>query len=276
MPLFKKVAIVGTGLIGGSLGLAIREKHLASEVVGISRTQKNIDCAVASGAVHSGSRELDIIKGADLVILALPVQSISVCAKKVSEFIGPECIVTDVGSTKQHIVSHASRLFKNFIGGHPLAGSEKRSVQFASPELFKKSFCILTPTKTTPTRSLKKLTSLWNAVGARVVYLPPSEHDKILAMVSHMPHMISFSLINSIPERYLKFATPSLKEMTRIAGSDPGLWNDIFETNTKSILAALSAFEKNLRDLRNAVSSRQKITVKRLLKKAQEKRGRIQ
>jgi len=275
MRLFNKVAVVGTGLVGGSLAISIQKKGLAGEVVGVSRHAKNIALAVKIGAIDRGSRELGIIKDADLVVLATPVDSIIKLSRKVSRLIRPDCIVMDVGSTKEKIVSCLEGEFANFVGSHPLAGSEKRSIAYAHAGMFKGSLCILTPTGKTRKPALNKIKKLWESVGARVVLLSPGTHDSILAFVSHLPHVVAFSLINSVPGACLSFASGGLKDTTRIAASDAELWGEIFLSNRKNLLRAIGVFQKRLSDIRSALNKEDARSLQRALREAKIKREKL-
>lgn len=275
MRLFNKVAIVGTGLIGGSLGLAIRRKGLAKEVVGISRHKKNVALAVKIGAIDRGSRSLSIIKGADLVILAMPVGAIIRLAPKISGVIGPGSIITDVGSTKVQIVSRLTAFFPGFVGSHPLAGSEKRGVANAKPGLFKDSICLVTPAAKTRKDALRKIKTLWESVGAKVVYLDPKTHDAALSLISHLPHVAAFSLMNSMPDAFLKFAPPSLRDATRIAASEGELWGDILYSNRNNILKAIGIFQKELSRIRSAIKNKDAKSLRAILNSAKSKREKI-
>lgn len=272
MKLFNKVAIVGVGLIGGSIGLAIKKRRLANEVIGVSRHKKTLLLAKKSGAIDRGSQDLNIIKDADLVILATPVSTIVNLAPSISKIINLNCIVTDTGSTKQEIVNKLEKTFPHYIGSHPLAGSEKRSIISASSFMFKDSLCILTPTKNTDAKALPKIKKLWSQLGARVSLLSPSTHDKILSLISHLPHVIAFSLIESIPKRYLKFASSGLKDTTRIALSDDKLWEDVFLSNQKNMLEAIEFFQKNLSQLKTAIQRKDRKLLSTILKEAKAKR----
>lgn len=272
MKLFNKVAIVGVGLIGGSIGLAIKKRRLANEVVGVSRHKKTLLLAKKNGAIDRGSQDPNIIKNADLVILATPVSTILNLAPLLSKIVNSDCIVTDVGSTKQKIVNKLEKIFPNYIGSHPLAGSEKRSIISARSDIFKDSLCILTPTKNTAPKALAKIKKLWSQLGARMSLLSPSTHDKILSLISHLPHVIAFSLIESIPKRYLKFASSGLKDTTRIALSDDKLWEDIFLSNQKNLLEAIEFFQKNLSKLKSVIQIGNRKLLSIILKKAKAKR----
>lgn len=275
MKLFNKVAIIGTGLIGGSIALEIKSKQLAKQVIGISRHKKNILLAKKRGLIDNGSLQLDIIKGADLVIFATPVRTIINLAPKISKFLSKNCIVTDVGSTKTEIVSGLTKIFPNFIGSHPLAGSEKRSVFNAQLNMFKGTQCILTPTRKTNTKALNKIKTLWHKLGARVIMLSPQTHDKILSFTSHLPHAAAFSLMGVVPKEYIKFASSGLADTTRIASSEPELWVDIFLTNAKNTIRNIGLMQDKLSAIKSAIKNNNKQLLNKILKEAKEKRDRL-
>ncbi|OGX15894.1 MAG: hypothetical protein A2166_02005 [Omnitrophica WOR_2 bacterium RBG_13_41_10] len=275
MKLFKKVAIVGVGLIGGSIALAIKKKRLAYEVVGITRHKRTLSLAKKSGTIDRGSQALKIIKGADLLILATPVNTILNLAPAISKIIDSRCIVMDVGSTKEAIVAKLDKIFPQFVGAHPLAGSERRGVINASSSILEDSLCILTPTAKTSATALKMIQVFWKQLGSRVSLLTPKAHDKILSLVSHLPHLAAFSLIETIPAQYLKFSASGLKGTSRVALSDAQLWADIFLTNRKNMLNAIRGFEKNISRLKSAIKNKNKKQLISILEKARNKRERI-
>ncbi|MBL7210247.1 MAG: prephenate dehydrogenase/arogenate dehydrogenase family protein [Candidatus Omnitrophica bacterium] len=275
MRLFNKIAIIGTGLIGGSLALAIKKKGLAGEVVGVSRKKATLLSARKAGAIDRGSRNLSIIKGADLVVLAIPVDTIIDLAPRIRRFIDRNCLVTDVGSTKERIVSSLNKIFPNYVGAHPLAGSEKRGILNASPGIFKGSLCILTPTAKTASAALTKINLLWKRVGAKVVFLTPAMHDRILAFTSHLPHIIAFSLISAIPDKYLPLSSTGLRDTTRIAASDDEIWEKIIFSNREQIINSISAFESSLSRIKRAVQKKDRKAVTRFLTQAKSKRDTL-
>lgn len=275
MKLFKKVAIVGTGLIGGSLALDIKKKKLADCVVGVSRCQDSLNKAKKMHAIDQGSLDLGILRGSDLVVLATPVSSILNLAPKISKIIDKKCIVIDVGSTKEEISNRLSRLFPGYVGTHPLAGSEKRSVTNAKPGLFKGSLCILTPTVKTNKKALDKVIQLWLNIGAKTVDLLPCEHDLALSFVSHLPHIAAFSLINSIPKEFMGFASGGLKDTTRIASSDSGIWADIFLSNSTNVMKAVSLLSRNISELKDSISRKNRKKLIKILEAARAKRAKL-
>ena len=268
---FKKVAIIGVGLIGGSLALALKKKALAEEIVGVSKHQASLRVARRLRIIDQGSLDLDIAREADLVILATPVEVILELSVRLSRVISKDCIVIDVGSTKARIVRKLEKLFPNFVGTHPLAGSEKRGSLYAEPDIFKGCLCILTPTRRTPVSAVKKIKLLWKNLGARIVSLGPDDHDKIIASISHLPHVIAFSLIDSVPKKFLNFAASGLKDTTRIAASDSRLWAEIFLSN-RSILGSIREFERSLGRFKKAIKAHDKKALSQAIEAARRKK----
>lgn len=272
MKIFNRVAIIGTGLIGGSIALAIKKKRLANEVIGISRHRKTLRLAKQNRAIDKGSQDFKIVRDADLIIFATPISTILKLAPKVAKIVKPDSIVTDVGSTKGEIVSKLEKLFSGYVGSHPLAGSEKRGIIHARADIFKNTLCILTPTKNMEPKALAKIKKLWQQLGAKVIILPPNIHDKALSFVSHLPHVVAFSLIDIIPKAYLEFGSSGLKDTTRIAASDSELWSDIFFSNQKNILASIELFEGALSKIKSAIQKKDRKLLDRILRQAKIKR----
>lgn len=275
MRLFNKVAIIGVGLIGGSIALAIKKKKLAQEIIGVSRHKETLSLAKKIRAIDRGAQDLSIIKDADLVILATPTDTIINLAGKISQIVEKECIVSDVGSTKEEVVAKLERIFPKYIGSHPLAGSQKRGLINAYAAIFRNSLCVLTPTKNTDKKTQGKIRRLWIELGAEVIYLTPSLHDKVLSLISHLPHLAAFSLIGVVPTRYLKFASTGLKDTTRIAASDSQIWTDILCSNRENIIKAIDLFQANLSQIKSAIQKRDKQHLISILKKAKKKREKL-
>ncbi len=272
MFLFRKVAIIGVGFIGGSLALAMKKNRICREVVGVSKHKRTIILALSRKAIDKGSLSLDIIRGSDLVILSTPVSSIMHLKNEVLRYVDRECIITDVGSTKESVFLALSKVFPNYIGSHPLAGSEKKGIANASSGIFKGSLCLLTLAKGRSTVAFNKVKEMWRRIGARVVTLSPKEHDKKLGFASHLPHAVAYALINSIPNNALKFAAGGLKDTTRISASDPGMWNDIFMTNRDNLLDAICSFEDSLKRIKSAIKSNDKRILIKILSQSKKKR----
>lgn len=274
--LFNKVAIVGVGLIGGSLGMAIKKKKLADEVVGLVRRPATIRDGIRRKSIDKGFLKAEsAIRGADLVVLATPVETIVEIFPRIRKYLKKNCVVIDVGSCKEKIVASLEKKMPkgiSFVGCHPLAGLEKKGVNFAQPELFKNTFCIITPDKKTNRSAVNKIKELWDSVGAKVKVLNPALHDKILASVSHLPHVAAFNLIRTIPAQYLQFSSRGLKDTTRIASSDPELWKDIFLMNAKNILKVINDYQKQLTVCKRLIAKKDGQGIMKLLAQAKDKR----
>jgi len=267
---FKKITIIGVGLIGGSLGLALKEKNPNFKITGIDK-QEIIVKAIARGAIDEGRVNLEEgIKEADIVIIATPVKTILNILTQINPFLKKGCLVTDTGSTKQQIVQKANEVLSKeifFVGGHPMAGSEKYGIESADPYLFHNKNYILTPVHKSNLGALEKISSLLKVVGAKKLILDSLEHDRIVSAVSHLPQIIAVSLINVIGElalrgnnnNYFKTVGEGFKDMTRIASSSYKMWEDICDTNQENILEMIQEFKNYLEvmedKLKNAPNS---------------------
>ena len=271
MRLFKRAAIIGVGLIGGSIGLAIKKKGLAKEVIGIGHRRESILRALKTGAIDKGYLDLSKIKDADLVILAAPVSQIIKSLPRLRKFINNDCVVIDVGSTKSEIIKVAAKSGIEFIGCHPLAGMEKGGAQNAKSEIFKNSLCLLVPLKDTRKGALDKIQRLWRELGARTKILDARNHDRILAFVSHLPHAVVFALIDCLRLDYLSYGSSGLKDTTRIGLSGPLLWRDIFLTNRKELIKAIKEFKSSLARLEFFLKSSQPRKLGAYIKRAGNK-----
>jgi len=280
MRLFNKVTIIGVGLVGGSIGLELKKKRLACRVIGVCRHQKSIRLAKKRGVIDAGYLQAKrAVRDADLVILATPISKIISLAKEISPFLKKGAIVTDVGSTKAVVVKRVEKIFSPkifFVGAHPLAGSEKRGVEEAKEGLFKGVVCIITQSKRTRPEALKKISRLWKTLGARVVVMEPGRHDRILSKVSHLPHMAAVALVLSLDKREIGFGAGGLRDTTRIASSDPVLWQDIFLTNRKELLRAVDKFRKNLEKLVLGIKHTDAKLLFSLLKEAKQRRDLLE
>ncbi|MDO8302673.1 MAG: prephenate dehydrogenase/arogenate dehydrogenase family protein [Sedimentisphaerales bacterium] len=274
--MFDKVTIIGVGLIGGSVGLAIKKNKLARKVVGLSHRQASLTKAQSLGAIDEGFTEVAAaVRGADLVIIATPVEWIIKMFPQINTHLKKNCIITDVGGTKVEIIAAAQNALANpvnFVGSHPLAGSEKKGVEFASVDLFQNALCIMTPLKTTHQSAREKVKTLWTKMGCRVKLMTPEEHDEILGFVSHMPHIVAYSMVESIPESFLLYAPKGLKDTTRIAASDPELWKDVCLTNSRYVIKSIDAVTKSLSQIRKAIIDREDKTLLDHFTKSKAKR----
>ena len=272
MRLFKKVTIVGVGLLGGSIGLAIKKKKLADKVVGFFRHKNKIPAAIKKGVIDEGSDDfVQAIKGSDFIIFCSPVSDIIKKLKQLKKMGLNSVLITDTGSTKQEIAAASHGL--HFIGSHPLAGSEQSGMNHSKADLFNDSLCALTPSKTNSlNKSYERLAEFWKSLGAKTIILKPEKHDQILALASHLPHAVVFSLMESIPKEVIPFAAGGLKDTTRIALSNPEIWIDIFLSNKKNILRSVDSFEKSLQRFKKALAKNDRRNLLSLLIRAQKKR----
>jgi prephenate dehydrogenase len=262
--LFNRLVIAGVGLIGGSLGLAARERGLVKEVVGFGRTEANLRVALERGIIDAYTFDpAEAARGTDLLLLAVPVEATGPTAEKFIPFLPSGCIITDAGSTKEQVVKAMERLLPPtllFVGAHPIAGTEHAGAAAAFSTLFEKRLCILTPTpRTTPT-ALARVRALWEGVGMRVEEMDMVTHDQVLARVSHLPHVIAFSVMNVMLEArvagvdLLAYAGSAFADLTRVAASPVEMWRDICLSNREALLTALSEFENALAQMKAAVA----------------------
>ena len=280
MKKINKVAIIGVGLIGGSIGMALKKRRLAKEVVGVCRRESSRKKALKFKACDKATLDFKKgIEGADIVIVAAQVGKIVNLAEKALKNMKKGAILTDVGSTKRYITEKIERFSSSgvdFIGSHPMAGSDRSGVENASDDLFENATLILTKTKKTSKKSISLLVSLWKALGSNVLVLNPKTHDRDASLASYLPHVLSYVLSMSQTKDSVKFAAGSLKDMTRVASSDPDLWKDIFLQSRKITLSSIKKFKKNLKVLETALLKKDGKKIKSFLEKARKIRHTIQ
>lgn len=279
---FRRVAILGPGLLGGSLGLALRRHRLAREVVIWGRRGEVARQAVACRAAHrAASSPEDAVRGADLVILCTPAETMSELVRGFRSHLRRGALVTDVGSTKREVVRRLSALLAGravYIGSHPMAGGERDGLAAARPNLFEGSLCILTPRARTPTAALQRLAELWEAIGCRVRTVPPARHDAITARISHAPHLAAAALINMVAHDdpgALDFIGNGFRDMTRIAGGPAEMWTGIVLSNSENIRGALGALIRELEAVRRDIARGSKSRLLAFLRQAREHRNRL-
>lgn len=274
-PMFTKAGIIGTGLIGGSISLALKNNGLCRHLTGIARSEETRRRAKIMGAVDQASGDIAALSEAEIVILAVPVSDIIEVSLELARHIGPDTIVFDVASTKKNICRVLSRRFRNFVGCHPIAGSEQCGIANADATLFSGAVCVITPTTATSGKALRTVSKLWRALGSKVIMCSPAEHDKAFAATSHLPHAVSFALMNSLRGDYFRWTAPSLNEMTRIAASPSAVWLPIFTENKANILRAISDFERSLAVLKRAIAKNDSRTITSFIDSSRKKRERI-
>jgi cyclohexadieny/prephenate dehydrogenase len=263
-PTFERVALIGIGLIGSSLARVLRRDRLAGEIVACARNQATRDTALALGLADRATEDAaEAVRGADLVVLATPLSAYAAIGARIAPALRPGAIVTDVGSVKQAVIRDLQPSLPasvHFIPGHPVAGTEHSGPESGFAELFRDRWCILTPLPDTDPAALSTLTALWEQAGMRVVTMDPEHHDKVLAMTSHLPHVIAYTIVgtatdleDSLKSEVIKFSAGGFRDFTRIAGSDPVMWRDIFLNNREAVLEMLQRFSEDLTALQRAI-----------------------
>ena len=263
----RKVVVVGVGLIGGSCALALKRAGAVGEVVGVGRTRTNLDTALSRGVVDRAltldspwTREAG---DADIVLLASPVAQFPALFAALAQYLGRDTAMTDAGSTKQDVIAAAREALgaclPSFVPGHPIAGTEHTGAAAAFPSLYEGRKVILTPLPETSPRAIERVSAMWKACGARVGTLEPARHDAIFAAVSHLPHVLAFTLVAELAARsdaaaYFDHAASGFRDFTRIAGSSPEMWRDIALANRDALLAEIDAYGDALAAARALIS----------------------
>jgi cyclohexadieny/prephenate dehydrogenase len=263
-PMFERVALVGIGLIGSSISHAMRRKGLAKEIVGSARTKQTLETALNLGLIHKGyDSAAEAVKGADLVILSVPVGACGPLAAEIAPHLRAGAILTDVGSVKAAVVRDmAPHVPKgvHFVPGHPIAGTEQSGPEAGFAELFEGRWTILTPEAGTDAAAVDKLKAFWTALGSKVEIMSAPHHDMVLAITSHLPHLIAYNIVNTAEhlervteKEVIKFSAGGFRDFTRIAASDPTMWRDVFLNNKDAVLEMLGRFNEDLAALQRAI-----------------------
>ena len=247
------VAIIGVGLIGGSFGMALKKRGLANRIIGVGRNPERLKKAVELGAVDSWTTDLEAgVADADLIYVSTPVGMELDFIRLAAERAKPGCVITDAGSAKSEICRGADD--PRFVGGHPMAGSEETGVEAANPDLFVNAAYVLTPTDRTNPDALELMQRLAQAIGSRLIVMDPETHDRCVAVISHLPHLIAATLVKLAGDRsredhqLFELIAGSFRDMTRVAGSSPVLWRDICLANHEAIRAAADVFHRLLEE----------------------------
>jgi len=263
-PRFKRLALIGFGLIGGSIARAARAQGLVSEIVTTARSEKTRARVKDLGIVDDVvATNVEAVKGADLVILCIPVGACGIVAEEIASHLAAGAIVSDVGSVKSAVVRDmAPHLPANihFVPAHPVAGTEHSGPDSGFAELFINRWCILTPPDGTDQNATERLRAFWAALGARVEIMTPDHHDLVLAITSHLPHLIAYTIVGTADElaqvtssEVIKFSAGGFRDFTRIAASDPTMWRDVFLANKEAVLEMLGTFNEDLSKLTRAI-----------------------
>jgi prephenate dehydrogenase len=281
MKRWNKVAIIGVGLIGGSVGLALRKRGVSDEVVGIGRSgsSPSLSKALQLGAITTIASDIrQGAAGADLVVVCTPIDEIADYLLRAAETAPDAALLTDAGSTKAGIIAKVQAELpsgKRFVGSHPLAGSEKKGPQFAQADLFEQRIVIVTPTERTTAEDHQAVSDFWTSIGATVLTMSPEEHDQALAGTSHVPHLVAAALAANTPLVNLRLTAGGWKDVTRIAAGDLGLWTQILLENREHVLKSLAGFETKVTAFRAALERGDATQIHDLLKEGKTVRDAV-
>lgn len=262
--LYKRMAVIGVGLIGSSLTRACQRHGLAEEIIGCARSETTRAKVMELGLANSVTADpAEAVAGADLIVLATPVGAYEGVARAMEKALQVGATVTDVGSVKQAVIRDVGPFIPSgvhFIPGHPIAGTEHSGPEAGFAELFENRYCLLTPPPGTDEAALKKLSALWAACGAKVEVMDAAHHDKVLAITSHLPHLIAYTIVGTATDlaesqrsEVVKYSAGGFRDFTRIAASDPVMWRDVFLNNREAVLEMLQRFSEDLTALQRAI-----------------------
>lgn len=264
--MISRLCVFGVGLIGGSLARALRAKAVVEHVVGCSRNKNNLQRAQDLGVIDSWTCDpSEAVKNADIVVLATPLGAVKAILSAIKDTLAVDCILTDAGSAKRCVIEDVRAVFgelpPNFVAGHPIAGTEDSGVEASFASLYEDHKVILTPTEETSSKALKCIFEMWEHTGATVVTMDPDHHDEVLAATSHLPHLLAYSLVETLGKmeehrEIFKYAAGGFRDFTRIASSDPVMWHDICLANREAMLITLRAFQEDLSAITTAVETR--------------------
>ncbi|WP_456484545.1 prephenate dehydrogenase [Desulfurobacterium sp.] len=284
---FKHISIIGLGLIGGSFALNLKKHGFPGKVTAVDLNPEAIEKGKKLNVIDDGDISGNILSEADLIAIATPVGVYKSVLKTIKEKIDPkkDIIVTDLGSVKGKLVYMCEKELKDtarFVGGHPIAGTEKSGVENSVEDLFKGAKFILTPTENTDPEAKEKIKRLWHNLGSMVIEMDPFYHDKIFASVSHLPHVVAYSIVDAIDtlskqlnEDLFVFTGGGFRDFTRIAMSDPIMWRDICMENRENVLEAIKTFKKSLTRVEKLIEENDRESLKAFFETARKKRNRI-
>ena len=279
--IFERAAIIGTGLIGGSMGMAMRRRKLAREVVGIGRRTVSVNKALDAGACDTVTLDIaEGLEGADFVVLATPIRAFEHVLPDVVRSMEPGALLTDVASSKRSVIKTIRKALNgrddvHYLSTHPMAGSEKTGPCAAREDLFEDCVCIFTPLPETGDECLAQMRSLWDALGAKIREMEPATHDRLVAHISHVPHLVAAALVDVVDEDELWYAGGGLIDTTRVASSDPALWCDIYESNSEAVCDALDEHIALVERMKELVRKGDFDALNELLATAKEKRDSL-
>ena len=264
---FNTVCIIVPGLIGGSIGLSLKRLNSSSQVVGYAKTKSTLKRAAERGLVDKVEENLiNAVNDADFVILATPLSMFKSIIGEISPFLKEGCIISDTGSAKLSVIKELKNIIPGnieFVPGHPIAGTEESGPDSGFAELFDNRWCILTPTEDNTSNAIHLVKKFWESLGSKVEIMEPSHHDKVLAITSHIPHLIAFNIVgtannlaNVTEKEVVKYSAGGFRDFTRIAASDPKMWSDMFTYNSEAVLEMLELFSNDLAKLKDAVKKK--------------------
>lgn len=262
--MINQLSIIGVGLIGGSLALALKQAGYCRRIIGIGRNAERLQAACKACVIDEGTTDyVEGLADADVILVAVPLNAYADAFKQIKGRFKADAVITDAGSAKACVIEDAAKVFgkvpPNFVPGHPIAGTEKSGFEAAFAELYRKRRVVLTPTATTSSRAVDAVVAMWQAAGAVVDITDAAHHDRVLAATSHLPHVLAFGLVDSLArendvEEIFRFAAGGFRDFTRIAASDPAVWRDICLRNRDALLQALRRYSEDLRDLETAIA----------------------
>jgi prephenate dehydrogenase len=279
---FQKITIIGVGLLGGSLGLAVKRRKLAREVAGFVRRAASLkDCEKAGAVDYATTDLLAAVTGADLVIFCTPLAQMCALAQQILPALKRGAMVTDVGSVKADVVRELESIIAksgaHFVGSHPMAGGEKMGVLAARADLYANAVCIVTPTKKSNASAVRRLEQFWKSLGARTLRLDAAQHDLLVSRSSHLPHIVAATLVNLVlnpahPQTQVGLCATGFRDTTRIASGSPEMWRDIALANRKNLSRSVDAFVAELKKFQSALKSNDANTVENFFAMAKQRR----
>lgn len=282
--MIKRLAIIGVGLIGGSLARALRKAGAVGEVVGCGRTRSNLERAVALGVIDRFTQDpAEAVRGADMIFVAVPLGAIAGVFAAIKDALAADAVITDGGSVKGSVVADAVQVFgtapPNLVPGHPIAGTENSGVEASVTELYQNRRVILTPLQNTDAAALERVERMWRVCGAEVTHMEVAHHDEVLAATSHLPHMLAFSLVDSLArmkenDEIFRYAASGFRDFTRIASSNPVMWRDICIANRDALGGMLKRFANELHDLADALDEEEGRALLEIFQRAKTARDR--
>ena len=285
MPKINTLCVIGTGLIGGSLCLALKEKNYCGKIIGAGRREETLQQAQQLGIIDSYCTQIrEAVSEADMVFVSVPLGAMQAVFEQIKPALKDHAIVTDAGSAKQNVIAIAQQVFADkvdrFVAGHPIAGTENSGPAAAFPELYNERRVILTPTVDTQKSAIEQVEAMWQATGANVETMDALHHDKVLAATSHLPHAIAYALVDCLAsmediDEVFRFAAVGFRDISRIASSDPVMWRDIFMQNREQILDMMQRYKDELDLIYNALQSEDEQSLEALFARAKKSRDQF-